>query len=228
MKRRHVESHLDAWDKDYRIRGRLWGGITKDLADLPEGSVVLELGCGSGKTISAMSGRPWKVIALDISSEALRLSRQAASDIYLLLADACHLPFRDEVFDAVFAFHITGHQLLEGRRVIASEASRVLRIGGVLFFREFCEDDMRAGRGEEVEPHTFRRGEGVITHYFTENEVSDLFCRLEALSIRSHRWKMRIKGESLQRSEISAVLVKRTCSDRKSVSPECSRYNDTP
>jgi ubiquinone/menaquinone biosynthesis C-methylase UbiE len=207
--RMHVESHLNAWDKDYRGRGRLWGGITKDLPGLPEGSAVLELGCGSGKTISTTSGRSWKVIALDISAEALRLSRQAVPDARLLLADACHLPFRDGVFDAVFAFHITGHLLLEERRVIASEAARVLRIGGGLFFREFCEDDMRAGIGKEVEPHTFRRGEGVVTHYFTEDEVSDLFCGLEALSIRSSRWRMHIKGESLLRSEICAVFAKR-------------------
>jgi ubiquinone/menaquinone biosynthesis C-methylase UbiE len=203
-----VVSHLNIWDKDYICRGRLWAGITKDLPDLPEGSIVLELGCGSGKTLSSMSGRSWKIVALDISAEALRLSRQAASELSLLLADACILPFRDNVFDAAFAFHITGHLLLEERRAVASEAARVLCNGGVLFFREFCTDDMRAGRGEEVEPLTFRRGGGTVTHYFTKSEVPELFYGLETLSVQSHRWMMRIKGESLQRSEIRAAFVK--------------------
>jgi SAM-dependent methyltransferase len=102
---------------------------------------------------------------------------------------------------------VTGHLLLQGRRALASEAERVLRPGGRLFFREFGCDDMRAGLGEEVEPFTFRRG-GIITHYFTESEVADLFCGLEVGSVDTHRWKMRVKGRDLVRSQVEVVLVK--------------------
>ena len=62
----HLNSHLKAWDKDYASRGRLWGGAVMDLPHLPEGSAVLELGCGDGKTLSGMPGG-WKIVALDIS-----------------------------------------------------------------------------------------------------------------------------------------------------------------
>ncbi len=204
----HVKDHLDAWDRDYRSRGRLWGSATKGLPDLPEGTAVLELGCGNGKTLSAMKCRGWKVVALDISAEAVKLSSQILPDVSFLLANACRLPFQDDAFDAVFAFHITGHLLHSGRRIIASEAARVLRKDGRLFFREFGADDMRAGRGDEVEPCTFRRGEGMITHYFTKNEAAGLFCDLKTLSVQSHCWKMRINGEDMMRSEIEAVFIK--------------------
>ncbi|MGA9098204.1 MAG: class I SAM-dependent methyltransferase [Methanotrichaceae archaeon] len=205
---KHVDTNLDAWDKDYRSRGRLWGSATKDLPDLPEGSAVLELGCGDGKTLSAMTDRGWRITALDISAEALRLSRIAAPDAFLLLADARSLPFRDESFDAVFAFHVTGHLLLDDRESAASEALRVLRKGGNLFLREFGAEDMRSGKGEEVELRTFRRGGGVITHYFTEEEIAELFSVLEPLSVQSHGWKMRIDGKHMVRSEIEAIFKK--------------------
>jgi ubiquinone/menaquinone biosynthesis C-methylase UbiE len=203
----HLNSHLKAWDKDYASRGRLWGGAVIDLPLLAEGSSVLELGCGDGKTLSGMPG-DWKIVALDISQKALQFSRRLLPDVELVLADACRLPLQSASFDAVFAFHVTGHLLAEGRRALAREAARVLVRGGRLFFREFGTDDMRAGLGEEVESGTFRRGAGILTHYFTESEVEGIFCELELVSIDTHRWKLRIKGQDLQRSEVEAVFIK--------------------
>lgn len=204
-----MDAHLNAWDKDYRSRGRLWGGGTKNLPDLAAGSKVLELGCGDGKTLAAMQDRGWRATGLDISPEALRLSRASLGpEANLLLADARHLPFKDQSFDAVFAFHVIGHLHQAGRKASSAEAARVLRPGGSLFFREFGLDDMRAGRGEEEEPGSFRRGGGVITHYFAGEEVARLFCDLTALSLQTRKWKMRVKGEDFWRCEVEAVFLK--------------------
>jgi ubiquinone/menaquinone biosynthesis C-methylase UbiE len=203
----HSNSHLKAWDKDYASRGRLWGGAVMDLPVLPEGSTVLELGCGDGKTLSAMPGN-WKIVALDVSPQALRLARRVRADARLVLGDASRLPFQENSFDAIFAFHVTGHLLAADRRALACEAARALVSGGRLFFRDFCVQDMRAGQGEEVEPGTFRRGSGTLTHYFTEKEVEELFCGLRHVSIDTHRWKLRVKGEDHLRAEVEAVFLK--------------------
>ncbi|MGB5101175.1 MAG: class I SAM-dependent methyltransferase [Methanothrix sp.] len=202
-----MDSHLKAWDKDYASRGRLWGGGVKNLPVLPEGSSVLELGCGDGKTLSALPV-DWKIVALDISQEALLLARRLRDDVNLVLADAGRLPLREKSFDAIFAFHVTGHLLATDRSALAREAARVLVPGGRLFFRDFCELDMRSGQGEEVEPGTFRRGSGILTHYFSESEVKELFCDLPITSIGTHCWNMRVKGEDLVRAEVEAVFIK--------------------
>jgi ubiquinone/menaquinone biosynthesis C-methylase UbiE len=202
-----VDSHSKAWDRDYCSRGRLWGGGVRSVPHLPEGSAVLELGCGDGKTLRGMPG-VWKISALDISSQALQLTRIVQPDARLILADARLLPFREESFNAVFAFHVTGHQLLQEREALAREVARVLRAGGKLFFREFGTEDLRMGQGEEVEAGTFRRGEGIITHYFTEREVEELFCDLRPISVGTHRWRLRVKGTDLARAEVEAVFLK--------------------
>jgi SAM-dependent methyltransferase len=124
------------------------------------------------------------------------------------LADASCLPLQDGSFDAVFAFHVTGHLLAKGRSALASEAARVLAPGGRLFFRDFSKQDMRAGQGEEVEPGSFLRGGGILTHYFRESEVGELFCDLLPSSIGTHCWKLRVKGETHVRAEVEAVFLK--------------------
>ncbi len=166
------------------------------------------MGCGNGKTLAALAGRTQRVIALDISPEALRLCRLSGSKVDLILGDVRRLPFKKESFDALFAFHVTGHLLLEGRKAAAGEAARVLKSEGRLFFREFGAEDIRAGKGAEVERGTFRRGQGIITHYFTEPEVEVLFSDLERIFMRTRRWKLRVKGCDLMRSEVEAVFLK--------------------
>jgi hypothetical protein len=48
----------------------------------------------------------------------------------------------------------------------------------------------------------------ILTHYFSENEVGELFCGLRPLSIGTHCWKMRVKGINLVRAEVEAVFLK--------------------
>lgn len=203
-----MTAHPCAWDEDYRRRGNLWGGAPAPLPDLPESAAVLEVGCGNGKTLQALARRSPHVTAVDISPEAVALARRrpATAEIGLAVADARHLPFRDEVFDAVFLVHVTGHLPELGRKAVAAEAVRVLRPGGTLFFRSFSVEDMRAGKGTETEPWTFRRGDGIITHYFTETETAELFAPLAAVSVRTHRWRMRVRGEDLPRAEVEGVF----------------------
>lgn len=204
---RRPADHLQAWNQDYAQRGRIWGGSVRDLPALTEGSLVLEMGCGDGKSLSSMPAS-WTVAAIDISIQALRLARKAKPDAGLILADGCHLPLRSERFDAVFAFHVAGHLLLAERLALAGEAARILRPGGRLLFRDFSVEDMRMGQGEEVEEATFKRGSGIITHYFREGEVAAMFSGLKIDLIRTHGWRMRIRGEELVRSEVEAALIK--------------------
>ena len=151
----------------------------------------------------------WRIAALDVSYEALRICRRDCSEgVGLVLADARFMPFKDGTFDAVFIFHVAGHLLLKERLKLSAEATRALKSGGGIYFREFEKGDMRFGSGEEVEPGTFRRGEGIITHYFALEEVLELFPKLEPQSVKEKRWSMRIKGRDFQRSEVHAVFKK--------------------
>lgn len=201
----------DAWEEDYSRRGLLWGGATHDLPLLPMGSRVLELGCGNGKTLLTMIQRGWEVTALDISPRAVALSRErcrSSSDGDFIIADSSVLPFKNTTFDAVFAVHLMGHLPEPDRKRVPYGLFPTLRPGGIIFFSDFSMEDFRYGSGCELEPATFRRGTGIITHYFSRQEVLDLFSLFTPVSVSIQRWKMRVRGKDLVRSEIKGIFTR--------------------
>ncbi len=200
----------ESWDREYRSRGRRFGGAPPDLPALHPGAVVLETGCGDGKTLSAMVTRELEIIAIDFSKEAVRLCRKnpALRTVSCLIADAGMLPLEGCSCDAVFLSHVIGHAPEAERPVIASESVRVLKPGGRLFFRDFSTKDFRAGAGTLTEPGTRVRGDGIMTHYLTEEEVRDLFVDLIPVFIREDSWVLRVRNVELLRAEIVAGFLK--------------------
>ena len=201
----------EAWEDEYCRKGALWSGLTHDLPELPAGSRVLELGCGNGKTLAALIRKGWNITALDRSQKAVTMSRnlvKGTSLAEIMVADACHIPIKNATFDAIFAIHVIGHMHEPDRREIAFEVTRSLKPGGIVFFCEFSTEDVRFGKGHSIEPSTFMRGTKIITHYFTVQEVTDLFPQLLCKSITLHQWPMRIRGNNLLRSEVIAAFTR--------------------
>jgi ubiquinone/menaquinone biosynthesis C-methylase UbiE len=201
----------EAWNNEYGRKGILWSGLTHDLPQLPAGSRVLELGCGNGKTLPVLIGKGWNVTALDSSQKAVTMSRSLVKELSpaeIMVADARTIPVKNAIFDAVFAIHVIGHMHESDRKEIAFEITRILKPGGIVFFCEFSTEDVRFGKGCAIEPSTFLRGTNIITHYFTLQEVTDLFPFLKCTWITHHQWPLRILGENLVRSEVIAVFTR--------------------
>jgi len=196
----------DAWDENYRQRGRLWAGGVTHVPALPATGRILELGCGNAKTIAAVGGDHRRITGIDISRHALDLARAVAPGAAFCQADARRLPFRDGAFSAVIAYHITGHLPAEGRAGLAAEALRVLAPGGTLCIREFATGDFRCGKGTETEPMTFCRGTGICTHYFTADELEELFVPARLVSSNTRQWTMRIRGRRYPREVIDTIF----------------------
>jgi 2-polyprenyl-3-methyl-5-hydroxy-6-metoxy-1,4-benzoquinol methylase len=104
--------------------------------------------------------------------------------------------------------HVIGHLHAPDRGQITNKLPYLLKHGGILFFSDFSTNDFRFGKGDETEAGTFRRGPGIITHYFTQEEVIDLFPTLTPMSINLHQWPMRVLGNTLVRSEIQATFTR--------------------
>jgi SAM-dependent methyltransferase len=197
-------SARESWDLLYERDERPWKGSSDE--ELPMHGLVLELGIGNGKNLTAFPSDS-TVIGLDFSISALRACNRS-HQIPLLQADVTALPFRDGSFPNVAASHVLGHLDSASMRKASAETERVLQKGGLLYISVFGEDDMRFGKGDEVEQRTFQRGNGVITHYFLENEVPELFPDFRTVRTWERRMQKRILGKVEIRQERRFLLVK--------------------
>jgi hypothetical protein len=90
------------------------------------------------------------------------------------------------------------------RRRLAEEATRAARPGGVIDLRVFSSEDFRSTSGTEKEAGTRVRGNGILTHYFSEAEVAELFSSCVPERLETIRWSLRVRGKCLVRAEIEA------------------------
>lgn len=99
---------------------------------------VLDLGCGLGRHALAFRNDGFNVSACDLSEYAINYARNAAkeckiNDIQFDVCDMLTLPYRDNSFDAVFAYHVISHTDSVGIQKIADELKRILKPSGELY-----------------------------------------------------------------------------------------------
>jgi SAM-dependent methyltransferase len=204
----------EAWQRLYSKHGMQYGG-SGDLSMLSSvlgaGMIALDAGCGDGKTTEALS-QICDVVGCDFSREALvslRLQRDPERKVNLVESELTHLPFDSEKFDVVLCVHSLSHVPEDDRHAAASCLSRVLRPRGHLLVEAFSLGDLRFGEGQEVEPASFLRGNGIMTHYFADGEIHGLFPDLEVISEARYSRQVAYGAVSGRREIIRAFLRKK-------------------
>lgn len=118
----HDEQHW--W---YRGRRRVLGAEL-GLLTIPAGAVLLDAGCGSGRTLDQLS--PFGSVAgVDLSPVAVEAARSRGYDD-VHVAPVEQLPFEDAAFDVVTCLDVIEHT--DDDRVSLAELLRVTRPGGHL------------------------------------------------------------------------------------------------
>lgn len=129
----------EVWDRYWGERAtaaEVYPAVTDLLHEIrrvlpdPRGALILEVGAGTGREGHVLRKLGARVMLLDISREALRLSRTVSHLPVFVRADALRTPFPDSTFDLVY------HQgLLEHFRdpmPLLRENHRILKPGGIL------------------------------------------------------------------------------------------------
>ena len=204
-------SFRQGWEASYRKNRLKWRGTTNFNPGLPSGSRVLEAGCGNGKNLSSLLGKGLGLYGIDYSLEAVKqtkgMAKSRGEKAVLSVQDLSSTNFKAGFFDAVVCFHVLGHMLQEERERAIGEVKRILKKGGLLFFREFSTKDFRFGKGIEHEKNSFLR-KAILTHYFTEKEVKGLFPGFTQKSFKKEEWTVHWEGKNLGREEFDCVFEK--------------------
>jgi SAM-dependent methyltransferase len=117
-----------------------------DLAGLPAGAVLLDVGCGDGVTAEHLARRSGlRVVGVDRSAALVREGRDRCSDLDLREGSAERLPLPDASVDAVLAECVLS--IVDDPAAAVDEWARVLRPGGRLLVNDlFRRADPNAPR----------------------------------------------------------------------------------
>lgn len=108
----------------------------------PTGMRVLDLACGAGRHLEAMTAHGLHGVGLDLSSHLLAQARTGDEAHLLVRADMRRIPFSEKTFHAVTSFFTSFGYFAHERdnRAVLDEVRRVLRPGGA-FLLDFLNAD---------------------------------------------------------------------------------------
>ena len=186
------------WNEIFKERGRVFLDPHEDIPDIgasltKRGAVrLLDLGSGTGRHVVFFARRGMTVWGLDNSPEGLRATRAWLTDegLEATLVDQSMLdplPFENGFFDAVISVQVIHHAKLATIQSVVGEVKRVLKPGGLLFVT-VPQTRNQATEFEEIEPNTYLPlngpEKGLPHHYFTPEELTEVFAGFEVAAIR--------------------------------------------
>jgi SAM-dependent methyltransferase len=102
-----VAERYAEWAASFESPGMSWVGALQER--LPDGSRILDLGCGGGGPATRDLAARHDVVGVDISERQLERARRLVPEARFLQADATEVAFEPESFDAVLSLFLLGH-----------------------------------------------------------------------------------------------------------------------
>lgn len=201
---------------EFRREDRLVARALRKL--VPDGSNVLDVGCGTGKAIELLPDSV-DYVGLDISERMLAVARRAFPDRAFVHGDARSVPFQDETFDVVVSTFGALSHVLEIEDALA-EITRVLRPGGRTFLMVYGLDRQATPRRRRSEVVAYSPRGAAIPSAFTVDarlySAADFrklmrpyfeCVRIRGLTLR----RQPARGKSVSLSSIDNFLDKMLC-----------------
>jgi ubiquinone/menaquinone biosynthesis C-methylase UbiE len=143
------------YDERYSDEQHLKYWKTLESVDVA-GKLVLDVGCGSGMFFPEVAGRAKAVVGVDVSKKLLlKTKANAAANVYVVQADADHLPFQDSTFNAAFSFTVLQNmpkpaKTLQEIKHITKKGGKIAVTGLKKAFPETSFHDLIDGSGMQT------------------------------------------------------------------------------
>lgn len=165
---------------------------------------VLDLGCGAGRHIFFMAAEGIIPYGLDYSSEGVTYTQNMLQEqgigkysSNIKEGSMTEIPFENEMFDGIICYGALYYLRYKDIERTICEMERVLKPGGKFMCVVRSTDDYRCQEEnckETEEPNTFyievedkskcaHSENGMILHFFTEQEITTLFKNFVEISI---------------------------------------------
>ena len=117
---------------------------------------ILDLGCGTGRTMKLLESKNRILIGVDISSEMVRLAK--SDGLHAVKASCYNIPFSNSYFDAVYSIHM-GFGFCRSKsemEMLSRELFRILRKRGIILLDT---------------PHAKAKGKEYVTSWTAGDEL---------------------------------------------------------
>ncbi|MBS1576948.1 MAG: class I SAM-dependent methyltransferase [Bacteroidetes bacterium] len=150
LDRKTVTSFGEEWtsfhdfsDADIKLSGDKYFDIVDDKM-LTENSVVIDIGCGSGRFIKYLEGRYGKITGIDPSSAIFAADKLLGNDnkIQLIQASTDNIPFPDNHFDFGYSLGVLHH--IPDTQKALNDSVRKIKPGGYFLLYLYYSLDNRS------------------------------------------------------------------------------------
>lgn len=107
--------------------------LDRELAHMPKGSKILDVGCGTGAYLTRFAAMGFAPSGVEPAPGMLAVARRDNPKLRVEQGVATELPFENASFDAVLAIEVLRYLHRADIQKALSEMLRVLRPGGLLF-----------------------------------------------------------------------------------------------
>jgi len=121
----------DDYDKLRPTPGDLWISKIIEHGEINDDSVVLDVGCGTGRfPLSILSSKKTLICSLEPSINMLRkaAAKDQSKQVSWVQGDGQKLPFRDNIFNCIYMTMVIHH--IENKQMALKEIHRTLKKGG--------------------------------------------------------------------------------------------------
>jgi len=158
-----IEHNRLMWDGLHanKYPGYSWNAHAEEILNrLPKGWLkpsmrVVEVGCGRGDFLKALSPYFAEVHGCDISREAVKLAWQLLADVpnaFPTVCDGVTLPYPDKWFDLFASFAVFQHLPRAFTLSYLREAGRVVKRDGLIFAQFITRRDPKGNLGDIDKP----------------------------------------------------------------------------
>jgi ubiquinone/menaquinone biosynthesis C-methylase UbiE/uncharacterized protein YbaR (Trm112 family) len=172
------DEQVAAYDRMWYLNwfGKLETPATLRRLDLQPRHDLLEAGCGTGRLTRQFASRCRSMVSVDFSWESLlvcseKLRRTGVTNVDLVQADICRLPFRSETFDRAISCQVLEHiPTVASRAAAVQSIARTTTPGGTLVLSAYQYSALTRWFGPKEGEHAG----GIYYYRFRRRELQEL------------------------------------------------------
>ncbi len=203
------------WNERFLQSGMIWGTEPSptvfhaiELFKSHHVKRVLIPGAGYGRNSKALSAH-FQVTGIELSAEAIQLARQWDTASEYIQGSVLEPVISPQQFDAIYCYDVLHLFLEPERRQLIARCIDDVRVGGMLYFTCFSDEDQHFGMGRELEKGTYEYTSGKYAHFFGEEDLREHFADLHILDMGSRQETLLYQNNQTKEYIIRYILAEK-------------------